>query len=206
MENAIEILQQNYKSLPQRDHEFAESLLSQYDRRGSLSVKQSEWVEELAKRATTPQAEQQKTELGSFAGVIEFFKNAGEHLKYPKIRLQLADGSPIVLSVAGSGSKAPGTVNVTDGKPFHQNKWYGRVTPSGEWQKSHKADDVVEELEALLKKLGANPARVAADYGKLTGNCAFCKSTLSYEKSTDVGYGPVCAKKWSLPWGSKPAF
>ena len=56
---------------------------------------------------------------------------------------------------------------------------------------SPKAQPIKEELSKLLGKLAMNPARVAADYGKLSGNCCFCNSKLTDEKSTSVGYGPA---------------
>ena len=105
-----------------------------------------------------------------------------------------------MLKVAGSTSKAPGTVNLTDGKPFGANTWYGRVTPAGVWEPSEKGKAIKDDLTSILTKLAQNPARVAKEHGKLTGKCCFCHSTLTAGKSTDVGYGPVCAKRFELPW------
>ena len=56
---------------------------------------------------------------------------------------------------------------------------------------------------SILAQLATQPAQLAAKHGKLTGHCCFCNSELSDEKSTNVGYGPVCAKRWGLPHGSK---
>jgi hypothetical protein len=119
-------------------------------------------------------------------------------LKWPKVRLQLADGSPLVLSVAGPASKAPGQVNLTDGGPFGRNVFYGRVSPAG------VADlrdlPARNEVVGVLRRLASEPEKVAAEYGKLTGNCCFCNRELSDERSTAVGYGPVCADHFGLPW------
>jgi hypothetical protein len=46
---------------------------------------------------------------------------------------------------------------------------------------------------------------VAAEHGHKTGNCCFCSRPLNDARSTEVGYGPVCADKWELPWGTKNA-
>lgn len=48
--------------------------------------------------------------------------------------------------------------------------------------------DEIEQLKAAL-------------HGKMTGKCCFCNSPLIDQKSTDVGYGPVCAKHYGLPHG-----
>jgi hypothetical protein len=44
----------------------------------------------------------------------------------------------------------------------------------------------------------------AAAFGHEHSRCVFCSHKLSDEKdgrSVDVGYGPVCAEKYGLPWG-----
>ena len=40
--------------------------------------------------------------IGDLAGILALFNAAGNHeVKFPKIRLQLADGTPVILSIAG---------------------------------------------------------------------------------------------------------
>jgi hypothetical protein len=176
--------------------EFPESLLRQYAQRGSLSEKQWLWVDKLANQQ--PRA---AIELPAFTGVLDLFARAREHLKYPKIRLQLSDGSPLVLGVAGPNSREPGSINLTDGGPYGANVFYGRVSPAGAATLSNRVqDEKREEIAAILARLASEPAKVAAEYGKLTGNCSFCNKSLTDERSTAVGYGPVCAKKFALPW------
>jgi hypothetical protein len=53
----------------------------------------------------------------------------------------------------------------------------------------------------LLDALAADPERVAAAYGKHTGQCCFCGSALSDGRSVAVGYGPICAKHYGMAWG-----
>ena len=71
-------------------------------------------------------------------------------------------------------------------------------------------DTVVVAAEQCLRKYGALPGsdelqRIAAKYGVESGNCLFCSRELTDERSNPAlggaGYGPVCAKKYSLPWG-----
>ena len=140
-------------------------------------------------------------EVGNFENVIQLFKTAGANLKFPKIRLALETGEPIVLSVAGAKAAQPGTVNVKDGGPYGNNIWYGRVSPNGTWQNNKGiGQTTMSSLTALLTALATNPAATAAKYGKLTGQCCFCSRPLNDARSTAVGYGPVCAKNYSLPW------
>lgn len=54
---------------------------------------------------------------------------------------------------------------------------------------------------AITISLAENPAKVAADYGRLSGRCCFCKIELTDEKSIAVGYGPQCARSYGLPYG-----
>lgn len=45
----------------------------------------------------------------------------------------------------------------------------------------------------------------AAAFGYANARCVFCARTLSTAESTAVGYGPVCAANYGLPWGVVPA-
>jgi len=108
-----------------------------------------------------------------------------------------------VLSVAGPAARLPGTVNLTDGKPYGQNTWFGRVDPAtGAWEPSSKVDaQTTTAITALLANFAKDPAKVASLYGKLTGNCCFCSRDLTDQRSVSVGYGPICAGHYGLPWG-----
>lgn len=151
------------------------------------------------RRATETKA----VEVGNLDGLMALFARAkASSLKFPKISLQLADGQPVVLGVAGPQAKAPGTINVTDGDPFGANKWFGRVTTQGTWEPSRQvtADDMVS-IKALLTAMSADAAATASEYGKLTGHCCFCRKGLTDARSTEVGYGKTCAANYGLAWG-----
>jgi hypothetical protein len=133
-------------------------------------------------------------------GVNKLFDKAiANGLKHPKIRLQTPSGQPVALGRAGDKSKFKGQIMVTDGERFGFNKYFGRVTETGVWVVG-RVDQ--PEVRTLLEKLSTNPAETAAQYGKLTGNCCFCLRPLFGEdgRSVAVGYGPVCADKFGLPW------
>lgn len=180
------------------DRDFAKDLTKCWNHKGFLSERQWPWIDKLLNRATGVAPKAQVLEVGDFSGVLKLFKTAQVHLKYPKITL-MVENQPLALSVAGAGSKAPGTVNVTDGRPFGQNVWFGRVTPQGVWEKSQSASEKeLAAVGAFLQKFGKDPSGVAKEYGRLTGRCCFCNGGLTDERSTAAGFGPVCAKHFGL--------
>jgi len=120
----------------------------------------------------------------------------------PRVELATEDGARVVLTLAGGMSKRPGTVNVTDGRAFGENTWYGRVAVDGAVEPGR---DMTPEVRALLDRLADDPARVAGQHGVATGRCCFCGRELSTRESRTVGYGPDCAGKYGLPWGETGA-
>lgn len=132
--------------------------------------------------------------------ILDLFARAAEHLQYPRIRLE-AGGKRVVISQAGQKSKYPGALNITDGAPYGENVWYGRVTQDGAFTRGR---DCTDEIQALIERFAEQPAEIAAEYGRLTGQCCFCGRHLEDERSTATGYGPICAEHWGLPWGDRP--
>jgi hypothetical protein len=118
-------------------------------------------------------------------------------LKYPHINLQTSNGQNVVLRLAGAKSTQPGSVTVTSEGSFHARTFYGRITATGELQPTRA---MTADIVALLRRFSNDPIAVAGDCGRITGNCSFCGLALSDSRSTALGYGPVCAKQWKLPW------
>ena len=134
----------------------------------------------------------------ALGGVMELFSRVEGKLKYPKIRLATQSGAKVVLSVAGARSKYRGQVMLTDGGPFGDNVWYGRIdVDGGVFPSRSMTDDVMR----LLKELSLDAAKVTGSHGRKTGSCSFCAKHLEDKRSVSVGYGPTCAQKYSLPWG-----
>jgi hypothetical protein len=102
-----------------------------------------------------------------------------------------------VLRLAGAKSTQPGSVTVTSEGKYGSNTFYGRITATGELQ---PARTMTAEIAALLRRFNDDPIAVAGECGRITGNCCFCKLALSDPRSTALGYGPVCAEQWKLPW------
>lgn len=191
-------------SLSAGDRSFASSLISKGGARG-LSGPMRYWVFELIKRAENKDKAPNVVDLaGDFGPVFALFDKASEKLKYPKVRISTDKGEPVVMNVAGPRSKYPGYLNLSDGGPFGANEWYGRVSPDGKWEVPRKDyGEKMVRVAKLLKAFGEDPAGVAEAYGKMSGCCSFCARALSDERSLKVGYGPVCAENYGLPWGEK---
>jgi hypothetical protein len=189
-------LKASLDKLNPRDRAFAESLIKDAGKPRGLTAGQLPWVGKLLDRANGVVEPQVQGAVGNFEGVYALFQVAKNALKYPKIRLQVGI-LPVVLSMAGAKSKVPGEINVTDGGPFGNNKWYGRVSKDGTWTPGKDFPEL-DPVGKLLGRLAKDPSAVASEYGKLTGFCCFCSRALSDEKSTAVGYGATCAANFGL--------
>ena len=189
--------------LSARSQEFAASLISQFQRRGSLSDKQAYWVTKLAQEGTdrkngTGQPQGKADAFPGIASVFAWFATAGSNLRYPKVVFHLEDGKALVLKVT-KGGRHPGAITLADDGQYPNNEFYGWVKPDGTWIQSRNTDRN-ETIEAFLTGMSADPVGYVKAYGHKSGNCCFCTRPLTQEKSTAAGYGPVCAKKWGLPW------
>lgn len=180
---------------------FAESLLTSWNRYGSLSEKQWYWVKKLpaGPEAPNPAHITHVTDEAGHAGMAALFQKAKGKLKFPKLFLTTASGRAVKLYIAGPSSNAPGAINVIEAKT---NTYLGRVHKDGQYKMPRLSTDPQEDVEQLLAGFAANPAAMAAAYGKHTGNCCFCGKELTDPKSVKVGYGPICADHWGLPWGN----
>jgi hypothetical protein len=182
----------NIKNLNESDMKFALSLLS----RRVPSEKQIYWIGVLADKASGKDKKPETFMVENMPGIVSLFEKASANLKYPKIRLQ-ANDTVFRLTLAGSKSRVPGSINVCSDKG---QDWYGRITDTGKFEASRKTDDAtMSAIHNVLMCLAKDPAGTAAAYGKMTGNCCFCSQPLSDDRSVAVGYGPVCAKHYGLP-------
>lgn len=190
---------------------FAQDL----SRSGNPSSKQLAWIHILAnqeivrKQEETTlfnQSEAVVTNENQMEGVIELFTKAKEHLKFPKIRIVVGTKGNYRyyrLQLAGERSRWAGWLRVT--MENNERTLIGHINPGDGILAPYRAGILAEHpgLCNRLMELAINPAKVAAEYGRLLGNCCFCDIALSDERSTEVGYGPICAKNWGLKWGNK---
>ncbi len=61
-------------------------------------------------------------------------------------------------------------------------------------------------VDQVLAAMSNKPAlaHMAKEYGDEHHECCFCGIDLTDERSTSKGYGPICARKYQLPWGDEP--
>lgn len=183
---------------------FAKDLIERWDRWNRLSADQMIWVHvfanELLGDKDEDKAETEAIELPRIVEILRGARNAG--LKYPKVRLETDDGQKVVLSIAGARAKIPGSVNITDGRRYGENIWFGRIEPGGALRQGRAMTGAVRDL---LIAFDQDPTGTAKVQGALTDNCCFCGRDLETKESVGAGYGPVCAEKWGLPWGAETA-
>jgi hypothetical protein len=187
----------NLANLNAGDQRFAASLLGARN----PSEKQSFWIAKLAERATAPApAPRATTAIGSLTGIKALFDKARQHLRHPAIVLNVESVGPVKLSVAGAKARVPGSINVATNAPYGESTWFGRILEDGNFEASPR-EATPPTLTAKLSAFACEPAKVAAEHGKLTGSCCFCNRALTDARSTTVGYGPVCADNFGLAWG-----
>ena len=128
----------------------------------------------------------------SMAPIAAFLTAAAGKLKFPSVRFLAPGGGELRLYVAGPRSKAPGSIQV-----LLNDNWLGRLTPAGEVHGKLSREDAIL---STLATVAADPAKAAKEYGALRGVCSFCNKKIDDDGSKEVGYGPKCAKNYSLPW------
>ena len=141
--------------------------------------------------------EKANTMCDKYLKTIDLMQLANEKIQYPRIHLH----NGFVLQRAGANAKYPGSINITDGKPYGRNQWFGRISTTGVLTMPNYQQNHSELLQTELDLFQLDPAKYAECYGKATANCMFCHKELTAQQSVAVGYGPTCAANYGLPWG-----
>lgn len=85
----------------------------------------------------------------------------------------------------------------------------GEFRPAKRFDYQYGRTETTRELlpvEAeFLERLAKDAVGFIAACGKDMCRCCYCNQPLEDAKSKKVGYGPVCAKRWGLPWGDGKA-
>ena len=172
---------------------FAQSLARQWVTRGKLSDRQWPWVHKLAVDTLAPPAPV-ATGPSCLAIVTLFSVASANGMKRPRISFPQAK-----FSLAGKMSRNPGSIHVTQGS--YPGKYFGRIDPTGQFVPGR---DFAHLDQAFFSAFAADPIGFAQSHGKESGSCRFCNLPLTTVESVSVGYGPICAGHWGLPWGHKP--
>lgn len=175
--------------------EFAASLHAAIYQYGSLTERQLAAVEKILakdaeRKANAPQP------VAELPNCLRYLQNARDNgLKYPKLRLVDSSGARIVLQLAGSRSRNPGSVNITDGRRYPDNRWFGRIDTDGKFTPARNCPpEVVETLVEIDK----DPANAVKVQGQRTGQCCCCGRELTNEVSIELGIGPICRERFGL--------
>lgn len=133
--------------------------------------------------------------------VFEMFEHGvARALKFPKIRLRTGDGHTILMRRAGSRSRYPGQIQITDGRPFRESTYYGRIDCDGVlWP----ARAMTEQVRETLRRFAADPIGEARRYAWATGNCSYCGKKLTDVRSAAHGRGRRCSQNFGLPWNAR---
>lgn len=170
---------------------FALSLVSQYHK--VWSSKQRFWAQKLSNERVVENDD--VTSMCMYPKIVQMFAYAREAgLKRIKIKFRLSHGLNMSIGPSRKGgyyvySERGGTYGIIDDNGALKLKL-----------RNYLGGDR-DELKNYLDQFEADPPGFASKMGKLMGACCFCSLTLSDERSLSVGYGPICAKHWKLPWG-----
>jgi len=167
--------------------DFARDLAS----KASLSPKQEAWLHVLTRWIKHPKT-QPSSGLAFPAIQALLQKGFDSGRAFPKLRLRV-DGERIVLARSGAGK-----INVSDGAGYAHGQWFGAIQLDGTWRGGRAKSTLVMETLANLEQ---NGIAFLNSNGIETGECCYCNSPIETDESIAVGYGPICAKRYGLPWG-----
>lgn len=193
------------------------SALNQFAEHG-LEGNQKEFLVDCIKEMKTliaPQEVLLSIQPSAENNIFAIFDKAKEKMKYPKLKIirtkdvlnrDPEDGTDyprLIFALAGNKSKVPGSISVTDSGKYPGNKFYARITrgannqPLIKWYNDASTDHYVKsEIETIL----GDPIGFGKLHGIKFSNCMFCGLELTNKNSVTVGYGPICAENWGLPW------
>ena len=191
----ITTLSASIEKLDSRDREFAHSLVDCFNRRGSLSERQWPWVSKLIDRAN-PKPAAEPADAVDLSRLTALFDKAAQGMKRPQVAFACNAGE-FVVSRAGDNSANPGFLYLKT----VDKSYLGKISPKGHLSMARNTNEDQQVIFEALAGFAADPQGAAAAYGKETGFCCFCSRTLTDDRSVSVGYGPICADRWGLPWG-----
>lgn len=176
-------------TLPERDRDFASSLVAGFRRFGRFTDRMLPYAERLANGTGA-------NPVISVDRLFAMMATARAKLKRPTIRVMTDDGCTYAVRPAGETSRNSGSLYIFEGTG--EGKTYaGCVSPSGEFRCSREVRNP-KAVEAAVRTFAADPAKAAKAYGTLTNACCFCGRRLTDAESVRLGYGPICAESFGL--------
>lgn len=126
-----------------------------------------------------------------YDALFAMLRKASQHLRYPKIRFHVEEqgqGYRIQVSLATKGYIA---IKI-DGE------YVGKIMPDG----AIYLYGLKDWMRAAIMEYCQHPLENAKIIGQRFNYCCFCASELTNKISVQVGYGPICASNFGLPWES----
>ena len=174
---------------------FVNSMMRQFETKGTLSPKQITWAVKLSKEAhdaSDSELQASIEESAPYPAIVAFMKKAD----MKKARMTFTVGRlTTTLSLAPAHGKNPDHIYVKC-----NDKYVGKITPVGVLI----ARDGYYKMgaQAILDDMVATGVETyVLSYGKKSGNCCLCSRKLTDERSLDAGVGPICAKRYDIQWG-----
>ena len=196
----LKVMREVQSQMTGRDKEFAASLYDNYIQRGGLTDKQWYWVDQLTQRVKGLEPI-----YGDFKAILVMFQIAaandrGTALKRPKVRLMTEEGRFVQLNFKPQeGSDVDVYVDGWAGHGYR--KFAGKIQENQ--IVPYRDDRMTDDVKLTLQEFSLDPMKTAKAMAGRLGCCMYCGQRLTDDRSKEAGYGPVCAKNWGLPWGTK---
>jgi len=186
--------------------DFAPSLCQSYVKYGSWTERQRPWAHKLAMEATQgPQERKPAPKFPGYGKIVDHLRECrerrqagGKGLLYPTVHLTVGE-TTVVLKLCGLKSKRKGSVSVASSHRYGEGKFYGYISPDGEYEPWTGTPQGVFEILDCLKP---NPAEGISELGKESGRCCYCLAELTQVQSKIAGCGKTCADNWNMPYPS----
>jgi len=173
-------------------NQFALDLAYKIRNQRPISTEQLKWVVILVVEHEQKPAPVGRWEPINLPLITTMIERAKEKLKGPRLTLK---GVSIKVMHPMAGRGRGGKTWVWGPQPG--DSW-GELHSDGTWVPPMTCP---KEIVELLIQFNADPVGTAKLYGTSTGCCCFCARELSTAESVSVGYGPICADRFGLPWG-----
>lgn len=157
------------------------------------------WIDEANRRQQSTSEPAQRIEGAGLDRIHALFARArSSGLRWPRVSVRATPSREVDLSMSADGQ----ALHVRQGRTYLGSLRDGIFRPTADAQCTA---GLVDEIEDGLRRMAADPAAEATAYGRLTGNCCFCRRALTDGRSVAMGYGPICAGHYGLPWGDERA-
>lgn len=172
-------------------NKFMSDLAEKIRKYGELSDKQIAVVEKAIQRKKDWEAKKNQPSANINISVVRDKLLLGkETWKRPVLRA----GDTFKFTLAPETGKNSGCVYIK-----HHGTYIGKIDQKNDFF-PYKA---TKEQMTYLKEFAKDPLKELKAYGSNTGSCGFCGRALTKKESYTVGYGPVCAEKFGLPYGGQ---